>query len=90
MTRAQRYQLREGSMSWGFWDVKGGFKNMIGSQVDEYISKTEFGRRWKPWKKNFFRARQFTISWDGTVRGNGRTNIRVPQGSPLSSVVFLI
>ena len=54
------------------------------------MSKTEIGRRWKPWMKNFFRARQFTISWDGKDRGNGRKNIGVPQGSPLSPVVFLM
>ena len=90
VTRAQRCLAKGGSVAWGFWDVKGGFQNVIGSQVEEYMSKTEIGRRWNPWMKNFFRARQFTISWDGKDRGNGRTNIGAPQGSPLSPVVFLI
>ena len=30
------------------------------------------------------------MEWDGKVRGQGITNIGVPQGSPLSPVVFLI
>ena len=38
----------------------------------------------------FFRARQFAISWDRKDTGQGMTNIGVPQGSPLSPVVFLI
>ena len=56
----------------------------------KYMSGTEVGRRWRPWIQKFFRARQFTISWDGKNRGIGRTNIGVPQSSPLSPVVFLV
>ena len=63
VTMAQRYLAIGGSVAWGFCqDVKGGFQNMIGSQVEEYMSKTEVGRRWKPRMKNFFRVRQLTIS----------------------------
>ena len=54
------------------------------------MSKTETGRRWTLWMKNFLRPRQLTISWDGKDRGNGKTNVGAPQGSPPSLVVFLI
>ena len=37
-----------------------------------------------------FRQRDFTIEWDDEIRGNGKTKVGVPQGSPLSLVVFLI
>ena len=40
--------------------------------------------------REFFRPRQFEVEWDGRVRGQGSANIGVPQGSPLSPVVFLI
>ena len=34
--------------------------------------------------------REFLVSWDGKDRGKGKTNMGVPQGSPLSPVVFLV
>ena len=34
--------------------------------------------------------RSFAVSWDGKDRGVGKTNVGVPQGSPLSPVLFLI
>ena len=30
------------------------------------------------------------MEWDGAIKGRGRINIRVPQGSPLFPVIFLI
>ena len=46
--------------------------------------------RWGGYIKTFFRLRSFELEWDGKVRGFGQTNIGVPQGSPLSPVVFLV
>ena len=54
------------------------------------MDKSEHGKRWKGWVKNFFRAREFSMEWDGDIKGRGRTNVGVPQGSPLSPVIFLI
>ena len=34
--------------------------------------------------------REFLVSYDGKDRGQGKTNMGVPQGSPLSLVVFFI
>lgn len=38
----------------------------------------------------FFQPRQATITWDGEARGTTTVRAGVPQGSPLSPVVFLI
>ena len=38
----------------------------------------------------FFRARKFELKWDGKTREKGKTNLRAPQGSPLSPIIFLI
>ena len=54
------------------------------------MDKSEHGKRWKGRVKNFFREREFSIEWDGTIKGRGKTNLGVPQGSPLSPVIFLI
>ena len=47
-------------------------------------------RGWSKWLGDFFRPRKFDVEWDGKVRGYGPANVGVPQGSPLSPVVFLI
>lgn len=46
--------------------------------------------QWSGYLKAFFRAREFTIEWNGVVGGKGMTNVGMLQGSPLSPVVFLI
>ena len=54
------------------------------------MGKSEEGRKWIPWCREFFRAREFEMEWDGRVRGRGRTNIGAPQELPDSPVLFLI
>lgn len=34
------------------------------------------------WIRNLFRDREFSMEWDGTIRGRGKTSVGVPQGSP--------
>ena len=34
--------------------------------------------------------REFEVSWDGKVRGVGRSTVGVPKGSPLSPVLSLV
>jgi len=70
--------------------VKGGSYNVREEDVIRELVKSEGGRGWIPWVKEFFWAREFKLEWDGNVRGNGKTNIGAPQGSPLSPVIFLI
>ena len=90
VTRVQRCLSAGGKAGWGLWDVKGGFQNVKKEMVMTKLDETEGGRRWKSWISKFFRQRDFSIEWDGKVRGEGKTNVGVPQGSPLSPVVFLI
>jgi len=90
VTRAQRCMAAEGAVGWNFWDVKGGFQNVREEDVIRELEKSEEGKQWIPWVKEFFRAREFELEWDGKVRGKGKTNIGAPQGSPLSPVIFLI
>ena len=65
-------------MAWGMWDVRGGFQNAREEAVVLRCQASEKARRWTGYLKDFFRAREFTMEWDGKVRGKGRTNIEAP------------
>ena len=54
------------------------------------IDKTMIARKWKRWTSEFMKERNFKVAWDGVDRGEGKTNLGVLQGSPLSPVIFLI
>ena len=79
-----------GGVSWGFWDIKGGFQNVVGGEVLGCLDAVEGTRGLCRWVREFVSPRQFEVSWDGSVRGEGRSTVGVPQGSPLSSVRFLV
>ena len=56
----------------------------------ERMGKSETGKKWISWMEGFFCERRFQIEWNGEKRGLGTTNVGVPQGSPLSPIIFLI
>ena len=74
------------------WDIRGGFRNSRLEVVEHKVRQInmEIWQWWGGYIKNFFRPRNFEVEWDGKVRGSSRTNIEVPQGLPLSPVIFLI
>jgi len=90
ITKAQRCMVRGEAVGWALWDMKGGFQNVREEDVIRELKKREEGKRWIPWCREFFRARELEMEWDGRVRGRGRTNVGAPQGSPVSPVLFLI
>jgi len=90
VTRAQRCMAVEGAVGWNFWDVKGGFQNVREEDVIRELEKSEEGKKWIPWVKEFFQAREFELEWDRKVGGKGKMNIGAPLRSPLSLVIFLI
>jgi len=50
-----------GAVGWSFWDMKGGFHNVREEHVIRELEKSEEGRKWIPWVKEFFRAGEFEL-----------------------------
>ena len=67
VVRAQRALAKKGGVAWGMWDVKGGFQNAREEAVVGRYQRSEKARRWTGYLKDFFRARKFTMEWDGIV-----------------------
>ena len=77
-------------MGWSFWEVKGRFQNVVGNEVVGRLAQVAGTRGLCRWVEQFVSPREFEVSWDGKVRGVGRSTVGVPQGSSLSSVLFLV
>ena len=77
-------------MGWAFWDVKGGFQNVRSAEVLARMERCTPLRCWLPWLERFMSPREFEVAWDGGVRGRSVAAKGVPQGSPLSPVLFLV
>ena len=79
-----------GSVGWAFWDVKGGFQNVGSAEVLARMEGCGPLRCWLPRSQRFMSPWEFEVAWDGRVRGRGVAAKGVPQGSPLSPVIFLV
>ena len=90
VAKAQRCLAHKGRAGWGLWDVKGAFQNTRLEVVLDRMDKSKSCRKWIGWMVSFFRERHFKVAWDGEIHGTGKSNMGVPQGSPLSPMAFLI
>ena len=90
VVKARQCLENGGSVGWAFWDVKGGFQNVRSAAVLNRIGGYGPLRCWLSWLKRFMSPKEFEVAWDSSVRGRGAATKGVPQGSPLSPVLFLV
>ena len=90
VVKARQCLAGGGSVEWAFWDVKGGFQNVRSAEVLARMEGCGPRGCWPPWLERFMSWREFEVAWDGNVRGRGAAPKGVPQGSPLSPVLFLV
>lgn len=70
--------------------MQGGFQKVVGEEVLDCLAGVEGTRGLYRRVSQFVTDRTFEVSWDGKVRGVGASSNGVPQGSPLSLVLFLV
>ena len=56
---------QRGGVGWGFWDLKGGFQNVVGSEVLVCVDGVEGTTGLCRWVREFVSPRSFEVSWDG-------------------------
>ena len=78
VVRARRCLDRGGGVGCGFWDVKGGFQNVVGSEVLGCLDGVTGTRGLCRWVREFVSPRRFEVSWDRAVRGVGSSSVGVP------------
>ena len=90
VVKARQSLEGRGSVGWAFWDVKGGFQNVWSAEVLARMERCTPLRCWLPWLERFISPSEFEVGWDGSFKGRGVASKGVPQGSPLSRVLFLV
>ena len=79
-----------GAVGWAFWYVKGGFQNVRSAEVLARMEGYNPLKCWLTWLERFKSPSEFEVAWDGAVHGSVVAAKGVPQGSPLSPVLFLV
>lgn len=69
--------------------MKGGFQNVVGSEVLDRLASVAGTMGLGGWVSLFVSLREFEVSWDRKVRGAARSTVGIPQGSPLSPDLIL-
>ena len=94
-TEAQLEKTKGHNHAWALGDIKSAFNYTRKANVRDRLlenerktgQNTEGLRRYIHW---FYQPRTAELTWDGEVRKQIRVSTGIPQGSPLSPVLFLI
>ncbi|SLM36675.1 Ribonuclease H-like domain [Lasallia pustulata] len=73
-----------------FLDVKGAFDHVSTKQLLRIMSELQLPRQVQNWTKSFLEKRKAGLAFDGEKQRIQGIEIGIPQGSPISPVLFLI
>ena len=71
-------------------DVKGAFDHVSLNQLLKVMKKLHLPQTVLRWVQCFLTDRRITLAFDGERNQSERVNSGIPQGSPISSILFLI
>jgi len=84
---AQAAGLKASTM---FLDIKGGFDNVDHSTLLQRLRSKDTPEYMPRWLSNFIAYRQCAIIFPGSPRNMKGINTGIPQGSPLTPILFVI
>ncbi|WP_432712296.1 reverse transcriptase domain-containing protein [Pedobacter sp.] len=73
-----------------FLDVKGAFDHVSQNQLLTILKRQGLPLSLIAWVKSFLNSRQLRLAFDGEIEEFESINAGVPQGSPISPILFLI
>lgn len=73
-----------------FLDIKGAFDHVAKNQLLAILQKLRMPTGLVAWVASFLANRQLRLSFDGQLEGFSEIDTGIPQGSPISPILFLI
>ena len=73
-----------------FMDIKGAFDHVSGNQMLKICQKLQLPKSLCYWIKSFLQDRKMQLKFDGNSQEMTDIEIGIPQGSPISLILFLI
>ena len=73
-----------------FMDIKGAFDHVSANQLLKICQQLELPKSLCYWIKSFMQDRKIQLKFDGNSQEMTDINIRIPQDSPVSPILFLI
>jgi len=65
--KSQSCMARGGAVGWELWDVKGDFQSVREEDVVVQLKESEEDKKWTPWYRQLFSAREFEMECDSRV-----------------------
>src|SRR5438034_6891348 len=73
-----------------FMDIKGAYDHVSANHLLKICQKLKLSKSLCFWIRSFFQNRKIQLRFDGNIQEMTDINIGIPQGSPVSPILFLI
>ena len=90
MENIQQAKRKDRDLTCLFMDVKGAFDNVSHSALYQTLEHLGFAPSLVSWAKSFTTGRRTTLTFDDEQDSLAPVKAGVPQGSPVSPILFLI
>lgn len=86
----EKSKLKKHTTTALFLDIKGAFDHVARGQLLAILAKLRLPPSLISWVSSFLRNRTLRLSFNGQIEGFSTLDTGIPQGSPISPILFLI